>query len=227
MSRETFLARVRHAVQTGRSYPVRVTDASGPVGYVGAGDDLCASLAAEMEAVGGAVWVVDSLYAAYESLAALLRHYVASTALCWQHPLLDRLRLKDLLTSEHVEPITYHTLAGLEPHEQRRQMLAADIGISSVDCAVAETGSMVLCSRPGQERLASLLPPVHVAVIEQNQIVPDLLDAFSIVGKMAVTRLPSTISLVTGPSKTVDIELEPTTGVHGPGKWHAIVVRKS
>ena len=78
--------------------------------------------------------------------------------------------------------------------------------------------------RPGDERVASLLPPVHVAIVERQQIVADLIDAFS-----ALTRgkeeLPSNVVLITGPSKTGDIELQLTTGVHGPGTWHVIVVR--
>jgi len=103
-------------------------------------------------------------------------------------------------------------------------MLSADIGITSVSLAVAETGSLVMMSQPGQERTASLLPPVHVAIVERAQIVPDLFDVFAQLEKRD-TDLPSNLAFITGPSKTGDIELTLTTGVHGPGKWHVIVVR--
>jgi len=80
----------------------------------------------------------------------------------------------------------------------------------------------VMCSRPGHERVASLLPPMHVAVIERKQIVPDLIDAL---GMLNSDGLPSNVTLITGPSKTGDIELQLTTGVHGPGKWRVIIVQ--
>jgi L-lactate dehydrogenase complex protein LldG len=103
-------------------------------------------------------------------------------------------------------------------------LLACDVGITSCDWAIAETGTLMMCAGPGHERVASLLPPMHVAVVERQQIVPDLIDAFA---TLNATTLPSNVTLITGPSKTGDIELQLTTGVHGPGKWRVIVVRAS
>jgi L-lactate dehydrogenase complex protein LldG len=91
--------------------------------------------------------------------------------------------------------------------------------------AVAETGTLAMASRPGAERVASLLPPVHVAVISADQIVPDLFDLFATMQK-SLPELPSSWVLITGPSKTGDLELKLTTGVHGPGHWHVIVARE-
>ena len=101
-------------------------------------------------------------------------------------------------------------------------MLAAGIGISSVDYAIAETGTLAVCAKPGQERVASLLPPVHAAIVAEEQIVADLFDVFA---QLDPADMPSNLALITGPSKTGDIELQLTTGVHGPGEWHVIVVR--
>ena len=61
-----------------------------------------------------------------------------------------------------------------------------------------------------------------MAVIEARQIVADLFALFS---RYEHEELPSNLTLITGPSKTGDIELELTTGVHGPGQWHVIIVR--
>ena len=66
---------------------------------------------------------------------------------------------------------------------------------------------------------------MHVAIVERSQIVPDLLDAFAMLHERGLSNLPSNITLITGPSKTGDIELQLTTGVHGPGKWRVIIVR--
>jgi L-lactate dehydrogenase complex protein LldG len=70
-----------------------------------------------------------------------------------------------------------------------------------------------------------LLPPVHIAIVERAQIVPDLFDMFAILGRQIETGLPTNLAFITGPSKTGDIELTLITGVHGPGKWHVIVIR--
>jgi len=97
----------------------------------------------------------------------------------------------------------------------------ADASVTGVDAALAETGTLVLHSRPGNERGLSLLPPVHVAVVRESDIVPDLVDAACALA--ALRRMPSAVTLVTGPSKTADIEGVLVTGVHGPGRLHIIL----
>ena len=69
-------------------------------------------------------------------------------------------------------------------------------------------------------RGASLIPPVHIAVVAQAQIVPDLCDYFGGLG----LSLPANINVITGPSKTADIEGILITGVHGPGDVHVALV---
>ena len=101
----------------------------------------------------------------------------------------------------------------------RESFFAADVGISGVDHLLAETGSLVVLSRPDQPRSLSLLPPVHIVVAEVGQIVPDLFDLFA-----RLDGLPSCLTLITGPSKTGDIELRLVTGVHGPGEVHVVLV---
>jgi len=155
-------------------------------------------------------------------LQALLAEAGARSAVCWQHEVLERLGLTALLAAAGVELYDYEQLQALDPAEQRRLLLACDVGITSCNCAIAETGTLVMCSRPGQERVASLLPPMHIALVELEQIVPDLIDAFAVLDRSA---LPSNVTFITGPSKTGDIELQLTTGVHGPGKWRVIVIQ--
>ncbi len=224
MNRAAFLSRVREAAQRGRAHRVHLHEVPDGTGYVGAAGDLCEALAAEVEAVGGSAHVVNDREGARAALNDLLRQYNARSAYCWQHPVLDRLALAELLREENVETHRHDTLTAMTPAARKARILAADIGISSVDVAIAETGTLVVCSRPGQERLATLLPPVHVAIVDAHQIVPDLFDAFE---RLDPLSLASNIALITGPSKTGDIELQLTTGVHGPGKWHVIVIRNA
>jgi L-lactate dehydrogenase complex protein LldG len=226
MSREAFLTRVRTATAAGRAYRVEVGDVlNEPMPYCGAGDDKLARMAAEVAAVGGHSHPVETLAEAHAILGQLLNQYQCRSALCWQHPILERLGLAELLTSSGVAHLDYDHLSALPVQDRQGVMLAADIGISSATYAVAETGTLVMASAPGRERSASLLPPVHVAIVEADQILPDLFDLFNRLTASGAGQLPTNLTLITGPSKTGDLELKLTTGVHGPANWHVIIVR--
>ena len=219
--RNAFLARVRQASEQGRQYRVHLQPVPPEIGYLGAEGDLCERLAVEIDAVGGEAFVVPDLQAAGRQLHALLAEAGARSAVCWKHELLDRLGVADLLATAGVSLFDYDDLVALSAAERRSQLLACDVGITSCDLAIAETGTLLMCSRPGQERLASLIAPMHIAIVKRSQIVPDLIDAFE---WLPAESLPPNVTLITGPSKTGDIELQLTTGVHGPGKWRVIVV---
>ena len=80
-----------------------------------------------------------------------------------------------------------------------------------------------MLTRPEQPRSLSLLPPVHIAVARREQIVADLFDWFDD-QQRDIHKLPACVSIITGPSKTGDIELKLVTGVHGPGEVHVILL---
>jgi L-lactate utilization protein LutC len=89
----------------------------------------------------------------------------------------------------------------------------ADAGITDVWFAVAETGSLVIRASAEHGRAVSLVPPLHIAIVEREQIVPDLVDAMR---KIAAEGAGTGTVFITGPSKTSDIEMTLVTGVHGP-----------
>jgi len=226
MDEEAFLERVRAAARAGEAHRVATRPLAEGTGYVGAaGDDLCAHFASEVTAVGGEAAVVGDRGAALATLEELLARYGARSALAWEHPALERLGLLAWLEQRGIRVQTHRSLAEKSADEQRAAILAADIGITSVSLAIAETGTLWMMSAPGQERVTSLVPPVHVAIVEESQLVPDLFDAFAPRVREGSDAMPSNITLITGPSKTGDIELQLTTGVHGPKHWHVIVIR--
>ena len=229
MSRDKFLARVRQAAEMGRAYRVHLNDVPENIGYVGVEQDLVERFAAEVDEVGGQSYIVSDLAGVHATLSRLVQEAGATTALCWQHELLDRMGLSDFLKARGIAQHDYASLASLPPDEQRRLMLGCDIGLTSCDCAIAETGTLMVCSRPGQERVASLLPPFYVTIVERQQIVADLIDAIRALEgsgfRVQGSGLPSNVTFITGPSKTGDIELQLTTGVHGPGRWQVIIVK--
>ena len=97
-----------------------------------------------------------------------------------------------------------------------------DAGVTEVDYAVAETGTLVIRHRPEHGRLLSLVPFVHVAVLQPKQIVPDLIDLFETLAKDGVG---SGVTMISGPSKTADIEMNTVTGVHGPNVVRVFVLQ--
>ncbi len=228
MNRTQFLAQVERAVESGNRFrhPLPAPGGVRRCGYVGGGTDLPARLVAEVRAVGGEGFLVADWIQAGRQLEALLAAQAPCKCLAWEHPLLDRLGLAEMARRLGCELFDREILAALPPEVARARELDAKLGVTSVAWAVAETGTLALASGAVTPRVTSLLPPVHVAVVGADQILPDLFDLFDRLGSPESGELPSTINLITGPSKTGDIELQLTTGVHGPGRWQVIVCRE-
>lgn len=103
------------------------------------------------------------------------------------------------------------------------RIAAAATGVSRALMGVAETGSVLLAPRSRQERLVSLLPPLHVVVLEAASLHASLDDAAQALRAASAQGIPY-LTLVTGPSRTADIERVLTVGAHGPGRLHVVVV---
>ncbi len=115
-------------------------------------------------------------------------------------------------------------LEGIQATGDRDAAALFDAGaaVTGVTAAIAETGTIVCTSGPDTARGSSLIPAVHIAVVAGGQIVPDLFDYFAALP--AGADLPANINLISGPSKTADIEGILITGVHGPGEVHIVVI---
>ncbi|HUI53372.1 MAG TPA: lactate utilization protein [Bryobacteraceae bacterium] len=114
--------------------------------------------------------------------------------------------------------------SGIIDRDQLREACAsADVGITSADYALADTGTLVMLASPHEARLISLLPPAHIAVVPRDRILTGLDELFSILPNPAAQT--SSMVLITGPSRTADIEQILVRGVHGPG--HITVVISS
>jgi L-lactate dehydrogenase complex protein LldG len=98
----------------------------------------------------------------------------------------------------------------------------AEVGINFADYALADTGSLVFLTESHETRLISLLPPIHIALIARKNILSGLDELFTLVPHPALKS--SAMTLITGPSRTADIEMRLVRGVHGPGEVHVIIV---
>lgn len=106
--------------------------------------------------------------------------------------------------------------------ELRLACADAAVGITSADYALSATGTLVMLSSPSEARLVSLLPPLHIAVIPSTAILTGLDELLTVLPKPA--EQTSSMVLISGPSRTADIEQILVRGVHGPGEIRVIVV---
>jgi L-lactate dehydrogenase complex protein LldG len=113
--------------------------------------------------------------------------------------------------------------SGITDREELRALCATyRYGISSADFGLSDTGSLVMISSREEARLVSLLPPGHIAVVPASKLLTGLDELFSILPRPA--EQTSSMVLITGPSRTADIEQILVRGVHGPGEIHVVVV---
>jgi L-lactate dehydrogenase complex protein LldG len=219
-ARDAMLQRVRQAVAAGnRAGTTLALPARGSVGYQGAGADL-QRFGERLTAAGGKPMIATNIEAAATHVLQIVRSKSARRILLGSGSILDALRLPQRLRAQDLE---VHLVDELDGAIRRDTFFEADLGISGVACAIAETGTLVMASLPENPRSLSLLPPVHIAVVHRDQIVADLFDLFADL-EADKAQLPSCLTLITGPSKTGDIELKLVTGVHGPGEVHVVVL---
>jgi L-lactate dehydrogenase complex protein LldG len=109
----------------------------------------------------------------------------------------------------------------------REKFFKADVGISGINAISSDTGSIFLVENEGNARFISNAPPVYIAIGGLEKIVPTMADGLKVVevvSRYAGYTAPSFISIISGPSKTGDIEKTPVYGVHGPRDWHVILL---
>ena len=106
------------------------------------------------------------------------------------------------------------------------RLASCGVGVTAADYGIAETGTIVLNSDEDNALLVSLLPPTHIAVVSSERIIATVDDAISRTSRerMGGTNPTRSITLITGPSRTSDVELVLSIGVHGPKELHVIIL---
>ena len=136
------------------------------------------------------------------ALQALVSHQKVRKATVWETSLLKKLDIADCLHSLGVELIS--------PHASKNEMALCDLGITEADFLLPETGTLVLRSSAEKPRAVSLLPRNHLAIVRPEMVRGDMHQVF------AEAKDSHYLVFITGPSRTADIELTVTLGVHGP-----------
>ncbi len=229
MDRDVFLDRIADRLGRARQRQAPARDLVGPpasraAALPTASSELRARFVAELDRVGGRVHVVDSLPEVSVVLRAELQRLHASRVVSWA---------RQEFCSWHVEAVWQdHRVVAADDRTADREtwfrgaMLEAEVGITTVSHAVAATGSLVVAASPTRPRGVSLLPTAHIALVRDGQIVPTLEWALGAPPTRTRPRLPSALHVITGPSRTSDIENDLTIGVHGPASVVAILLRE-
>jgi L-lactate utilization protein LutC len=181
---------------------------------------LIEQFGAELTRVGGHLFQAANVAAASEYIGRLAFEAGAKRVVGWDAPLIEKIARAGLPEKFGVGLLLDR--AGV--NEFVRAAIDSDIGITTVDYALADTGTLVLISGEGRARSASLLPPVHVAVVEARQVIAGLDDLFGLLAESGGRELASAVTFITGPSRTADIELTLVVGVHGPQQLHVILL---
>lgn len=173
-------------------------------------DDLAGTFTEALTAVKGEVIRAQNLGEALGQMGQLLDDLQARRVVATDEPPLNKIDLPG-----HWPDIDWHVV-GRTFGSLRQFCASADVGLSGASAALAETGSVVIESGPGRSRLATLLPPVHIALVSTSLLTTDI---FTWTAARQGAAMPAGLTLISGPSKTADIEQTLTIGVHGPKRF--------
>ena len=140
------------------------------------------------------------------ALKSLVAEQKIQIATAWETPYLRQLGITEILNSLNVELVS--------PNASKHDMALCDLGITEADFILPETGTLVLRSSTERPRAVSLLPRFHLAIVRPEMLRADMHQVF------AEAKDHHYLVFITGPSRTADIELTVTLGVHGPKKLY-------
>ncbi|MCG8511573.1 MAG: lactate utilization protein [Rhodospirillales bacterium] len=224
-SRASFLARVREplgrkATLTPREPAPEVDESL--VRLASSEDDLVAMFCLRAEEVGFVVHRVNTEDAVARLVGLLGEHELKSVVIATGasgEPLRDdETSMHDAVANAGVEVIDGQSAPGLDVQ------FDLGAGISDVHAALAETGTLICSVDASHSRGPSLIPPHHIALVRKQDILPDMIDFWQRYAGLPPEERPSSIALITGPSKTADIEGQLIQGVHGPGRVDVFVI---
>jgi L-lactate utilization protein LutC len=220
-NREEFLKSIRHRTRTGKYKPTHAPD----IAWTSKGEpherepiqDPPARFLEELEALEGRGERTGSMEEVRDYVLSLAREKGAKLLVRWDDEELEALGVDDPLKEAGVEVAVWW---GLD--DFREVAGGADIGLTTAEWAVAETGSLVLTSGPGRGRTVALLPPTHVAVVPVERLlstVPEAIEKYA-----GAEGLPANVCFHTGPSRSGDIEMSLSIGMHGPREVRVVLV---
>lgn len=215
-NRERIMKRLRRAAHANASTNLPAFNDAAIFANHPAQEDWLERFGAKLTALKGELHRVRDLPEAALRVKELLSAAVSEKiCLRQRHALLDEL-------IAHEPWLQTHTT--LLPHDLANENFAQyEAGLTAADFLIARTGGIVLSAASAGGRRLSILPPLHIVIAKTNQVVASLEDALARVNDMAAT---SYMTIITGPSRTSDIEKILVLGAHGPKRLAVIVMEQ-
>ena len=195
-------------------------------------DQLLESAAESLANTGWKVHRAETIEDVGDIVAAICHDIGASQAMRSDHEVLSDAMVDRALERAGIEldvmkldDANSETERAEQRESHRKQVFQTDVGITGGDYVIAETGTLVIHPKKGVSRLVSLAPPVHIAVMQRGQVLPSLDELFLLehVDIHSGDRHAG-MNLISGPSRTGDIEATIVHGIHGPVETHIVLV---
>lgn len=161
--------------------------------------------------------------AARKFLQAEFKRRQVTQLLCWDAERWPDPSLAVYLKASNIELVSSR-LPGLRRQQDLQRLSSIEVGLTGADAGLARTGSLVLVASREQGGLASLMPPVHYALLRVELLYPDLAAWLAAPGIHEKIAASSSTVVITGPSRTADIAQTLTLGAHGPRELHVLLI---
>jgi L-lactate dehydrogenase complex protein LldG len=190
---------------------------------VPATDVLVAQFSSALTALSGHAHRASDAGQAADLIAGIARANQAASFISWDEGAIECPGLLAALGALGLSRVAYDLSTDAARRLSEVEALAGiGLGLTGAHAALAENGGLVLVSGPGRGRLPSILPPVHVAVVAERRLRASLADLVR--EEPHLLAGGSNVVIVAGPSRTADIEMTLTHGVHGPKHLHVVVM---
>lgn len=201
-ARQEILDKLKSAVKN----PPEKPDFDSPI-YHSVDNPLVETFKNNLENVNGSVYVFSTEQLLFEKLASFLSTYKPKDICCIEDELQSNLKKNKIEFTEKISKLI-------------------EVGITGCEYLIAHTGSVMVSSAQKGSRQIFIYPPVHIVIASKKQMVNYLDSAYSKIQEKYEDNLPSQITLITGPSRTADIEKTLILGAHGPRELHVFLLNK-
>jgi L-lactate dehydrogenase complex protein LldG len=204
-SKENILKKIRKALSQSTPLPFPQSEGNNSV-YNASAQELEVEFAEQFNALQGRfIFCVNRQELAFQFNSLIKKQN-------WEKVFCAEPKLLELVSSQAPDRFTTEDLAD------------CDVSVTSCECLVARTGSIVLSAAQSMGRTGSVYAPIHICIAFSNQLVYDIKDALLLMKEKYKDKIPSLITFATGPSRTADIEKTLVVGVHGPKEVYCFLV---
>ena len=217
------IASVKDALSSGeKNNSLDGATAAMPVSPSAQRAELASTFARELEEVGGKFLGTLTPREVSNRIVSLAREIGARAVALGRGIASDMDAVGEALERADFKIVRTIPVADTERSAMRSRVADADLGIVDADFAIASTGTLAVASPPDRPSSLTLLPPASLAIVQIDRVMPDLAGVLAALGPNGVAA--NRLTLITGPSRTADIEKRIVLGVHGPKSLHVIVV---